>query len=491
MASQRAQGARFPLLEGEELLHEIDHHWLAGVTTLVIPVSILLIVSGLYLYTAVGGGFTVAYMGPRIGLDLAGWLSVGLVAFIGALWVLLGVVDRDGYHWRRWGLLALGLMLVIVIAYRGAGGEIYTVDSAEANPLKPVSLLLLTAAVAAAIVVVYLLVDLLHDKLYLTTMRVVYYNGAVLIPRLVEKQVQQDLMLEDVQNVLSRTETYLQHWFKYGNITVQAANAGPPITFRAANEAKEMQRRIFTARGDLLKRQSGRNFAQLINAQVYNEKGPRAAYSYPYPVRTIPFFARWFLDDNPKVNVADGSVTWYPHWIFLVRALLWPLGTLAAVAVVLWSAAALGLQAGGWLILVLLLALVAAVLWAAYQIEDYRNDRYIVTSSTIVDVDKRPFGPEGRRSAGLGTIQTVNLKTTFLSNMLGYGDVVVKTAGAGGAFTFSKVPRPRDVAATINAHISAHRRAERDRALEESLSLLRQFHNLQGQLGELKAKDEG
>lgn len=487
MALQRGQ-PRFPLLEGEEVLYEIDHHWLAGVTALVIPVSVLLIFSGLAIYSAVGGGFTVEYRGPQIELDMVAWLQVGLVAFIGALWVLLGVVERDGYQARRWGLVAMGFVVVVALAFRIAGGELFVPGAGAVNLLRPVSLLLLLFAVMAAIIIFYLLVDLLNDRLYLTNVRVVYFNGAIIIPRLIEKQVQQDIMLEDIQNILSRTETYLQHWFNYGTITVTAANAGQPIVFRAANEAKEMQRRIFTARTELLKRQNSRNFAQLINARVYNDKVEKTSYSYPFPVTRTPAFARWAVANNPEVDLAQGSVTWRPHWLFLASAVALPLLAFAGITAVLVAIAAADLLGSLPLIVIGLVALLGCFLWTAYQWDDWRNDRYIVTSATIVDIDKLPFGPESKRSASLGTIQTVNYRTTFLSNMLGYGDVVVKTAGTGGEFTFARVPRPRDVSATLNQHISAFRRGERDKAIDESLNLLRRFHTYQDELGELKGR---
>lgn len=487
MASQRSRWSRLALLDGEEVLYEIGHHWLAGVTTLVIPVGILLTFLSLYVYSAAGGGFALEYR-PRLEIDLLGWLYVGLVAFLGALWVLMGVVDRGGYQGRRWGLVSLAFVVAIVLAFRAVGGELFVPGAGAVNLLRPVALLLLLLTAMAAIVVAYLLVDLLADKLYLTNMRVVYYNGAVLIPRLVEKQVQQDLMLEDIQNVLSRTETYLQHWLDFGNITVQAANAGRPISFREASSPKEMQRRIFTARGDLLKRQSSHNFTQLINARVYDDRVAKEPYRYRFPVIRMRLFVRWFLNDNPLVSPAQGEVTWYPHWIFLARDLAGPLALLAAVAALLYFAASAALLGAAPVLTLGLLALLGCALWAAYLVEDFRNDRYMITGSTIVDIDKRPFGPESRRSASLRDIQTVNLRTTFLSNVLGYGDVVVKTAGKGGEFTFHRVPRPRDVAATINQHISAFRRGERERALDESLNLLRQFHTYQGRLGELRGQ---
>lgn len=487
MQLQRARGARPRLLDDEEILFVIDHHWLTGVISLVIPVGVTLIFLCLAVYTALGGGFTIEFRGPRLRFDLLSWLYLGLLAFLAAIWLLMGVADREAFRGRRWTLLSMGLVVVLVLVFRVFGGELFVPGAEDASPFRPLSLLLLLGAVGSAFFALYVLVDLVYDKLFLTNQRVIYYNSAVLIPGLIEKHVQREVMLEDIQNVLSSTETYLHHWLDYGNITVQAANAGKPVAFRGANHTKEMQRRIFGIRGELLKRQAGRDFATLINTRVYEEKPPKPPYSYPYPIIRTPFFARWVLDDNPKVDVAQGSVTWYPHWIFLALALIWPVLAFLVVAVLLGFAVAGELLGFGPAVLLGAVALLICTLWSAYMIEDYRNDRYIVTSSTIVDIDKRPFGPEGRRSAGLGTIQTVNYRTTFLSGLIGYGDVIVQTAGKGGAFTFARVPRPRDVAATLNQHIADYRKGERERSLDESLSLLRQFHLYQSRLGELKS----
>ncbi|MEI8167706.1 MAG: PH domain-containing protein [Chloroflexales bacterium] len=495
MATEHKHHERLSLLEGEEILHTIQHHWLAGVTTLAIPVGVLLIATGLYSYNAVGGGFTFVYTGPRFAPDLIDWLDGALVAFIAALWALLGMVDHEGHHGHqgakgqqrdRWWLLTMALVVIGLIAFHASGGQLYVIDPAQAAPFHPFNLLLLLIILVTGVNILYLIIELLEETLYLTNRRVIYYNGATLIPHLIEKQVQKDLMLEDVQNVLSRTETYLQHWLNYGNITVQAANAGPPISFRAANEAKEMQQRIMSARRTMLQQQTDYSYTTLINTRVYGDNVAAPPRSYPYAVTQIPSFMRWLLHDNPRIDAAQGTIIWYPHWIVMVQMLLWPLITTGTVMVLLLIVAALNLALSGLLMLVGVLALIVCGLWIAYQIEDYRNDRYVLMTTTLVDINKRPFGPEKRRAAGLGTIQTVNYKTTFLSALLGYGDVIAQTAGQGGAFTFFNVPRPRDVAAVINQYISLYRKGERDRSLDEALVLLRQFHADQQQRGELK-----
>ena len=486
MRVQRKHQGHLSLLEGEEILYTIGHHWLAGMTTLVIPVMILLITVGLYSYNALGGSFTFAYAGPTFALDLLDWLQIGLLMVIGALWQLLGMVEQKGSQGRRWSLVALALVVFSLLAFHATGGQWVTFDPAQAAPFHPFNLLLLAMALFTMVVISYRVLELLEQKLFLTTMRVIYVHGAILIPRLIERQAQQDLMLEDVQNVLSRTETYLQHWFNYGNITVQASNAGPPITFKAANQAKEMQRRIMNTRRTMLQAQSVHSYTTLIHTRVYGDKVAPPQQIHAYPVVTIPPFMRWLLHDNPRIDQAQGTLIWYPHWVVLIQTLLWPLGALVLVVGLLSTAAAFSLIGFGPLILIGLPTLIFCGFWIAYQIEDYRNDRYVLTTTTLIEINKRPYGPEKRRLAGLGTIQTVNYKTSFLSAILGYGDVVVQTAGQGGAFMFSNVPRPQDVAAKINQSISLYRKGERDRNLDEALSLLQQLHAFQLQRGEFK-----
>jgi hypothetical protein len=104
--------------------------------------------------------------------------------------------------------------------------------------------------------------------------------------------------------------------------------------------------------------------------------------------------------------------------------------------------------------------------WIGYNYLDYRNDIYVVNKVEVIDIQKVPLKSEERRQASLGVIQDVRyVQPDTLAKLLNYGNLLLETAGTMGAFTFDRVPRPRQVQQTIS-----RRAAEfRERAtLEES-----------------------
>jgi hypothetical protein len=116
--------------------------------------------------------------------------------------------------------------------------------------------------------------------------------------------------------------------------------------------------------------------------------------------------------------------------------------------------------------------------WAAYRYEDHINDLYILSPTSITDIEKKPWGPEDRRNASLGALQNVTSKTTLISRWLKYGDVFLETAGKG-EFTFHRVPYPNEVVRTINNYQDEFRRGERKRSLDDMGSMLRYYHDEQ------------
>lgn len=486
MQAQRAYRIELKLLEGERVLHTIGHHVISLVAALVMPVGLLVALLSLSIYLALGGSFT-AERDILIGrLAVVDWLFLLVALLLLLLWLLLGSVERGGYRVTRWSLLLVLLSLLIMVAYRATGGILFTPNPAGAQAFTPLGLWLLFIGLGCTLFAAYQLFDLINDQLILTNMRIIYFNGAVLIPGLIEKRVQRDVMLEEIQNVSAQTRTYLEHWLNFSNIQLQTANIDSSLLFRAANGARTMQQRIMHERQRLLEQQYERNFGRLVATRVYATKAEPPVWDYPHPIIVVPRWLRWLLHNNPLVDREQRQLLWYPHWIFLLKVVSWPLIILIATVVILRFIAnlvwidPLPLWVGGSLVML------GCVGWTIYQVEDYRNDCYLLTPTTLVDIDRRPFGPESRRSASLGSIQTVTLQITFLGSWLGYGDVVMSTAGTGGQFTFRRVPRPKDVAATINQAITTFRTLQRDQSLEQALGLLHEFHEAQRRTGELR-----
>ncbi len=90
--------------------------------------------------------------------------------------------------------------------------------------------------------------------------------------------------------------------------------------------------------------------------------------------------------------------------------------------------------------------LLAGALWGAV---DYLNDFFVVTNQRIIQQEKMVFISEHRREALLEQIQQVDVHQAFWGRLLGYGTLLVQTAGATPAIRFDRVSHPDALKATI------------------------------------------
>jgi hypothetical protein len=111
--------------------------------------------------------------------------------------------------------------------------------------------------------------------------------------------------------------------------------------------------------------------------------------------------------------------------------------------------------------------------WWAYHYVDWRNDIYQVTDKFILDIERKPFGTEVRKSAPLESILSLeNDRIGFLGYLFNFGDVIVSVGQAN--FIFHGVHEPARVQQDIFNRMYALRRKneseaakrERDRIVE-------------------------
>ena len=122
---------------------------------------------------------------------------------------------------------------------------------------------------------------------------------------------------------------------------------------------------------------------------------------------------------------------------------------------------AAGLEPGtvpwlGWLALASAFA-AGGILWGIWSWIDWANDYYIVTDQRAVWIERVIFLYESREEAPLSTILAVNMRTSFLGRILGYGDVIVRTFT--GQVAFRNVSDPRLIADAVEQYW--HRAQER------------------------------
>jgi CRP-like cAMP-binding protein len=73
--------------------------------------------------------------------------------------------------------------------------------------------------------------------------------------------------------------------------------------------------------------------------------------------------------------------------------------------------------------------------WLIYEIIDWSNDRFEITSEQIIDIDRTPFGTETRNAAQLESILGTNYERRgILGNLFNYGTVYITVGGSTMAF---------------------------------------------------------
>ncbi|PDV97085.1 hypothetical protein [Candidatus Chloroploca asiatica] len=475
--------------ETEEILHVTGRHYIVLIGRLIPPLFSLIFFGGLALYRALGGQFLASQVDDRGSIDAFNWLLLILMLLLGFIWIILAVRGKQ----NRSAQLIITMALIghgLLFYFRFTGGRIFHLDAntAVGQSGDALNLILVLGAIISTVMVLFTFYDWLNDELILTNQRIVYDNDQVIIPRLIERRVQRQIFLEDVQDVNAATKTYPQHWLQYGTIEIKSARINGNIMFTSADKPMVMQNQIMAQVRALRKASSEHTFEELIADRIYGEKASSASPLAQPPKQTrMMGWMRQFLPDNPEINYQTQQLVWRPHWLFLVRGLIGPvLWLLLGVPVVLVGGSAL-LLGFPLIIFGLLVVMLVFVAWAAYEVEDYRNDTYTLTPEKVIDIEKKPFGPEERREAGLGSINNVQSKTTYISNLLGYGDVELSTAGAGGNFTFHRVPRPADVVTKVTEYNVRFKRKDKDRALNDTLALLRHYHEAQIKHDEIKS----
>lgn len=150
-----------------------------------------------------------------------------------------------------------------------------------------------------------------------------------------------------------------------------------------------------------------------------------------------------------RVETAD-AITYGRHWIVFVQEAWWLIFItfLTVVGGIFWvTQFGLSTVFG----VVMLLGLMAETIGLYFFYEDWTNDLFQVTGDTVIDIDRGPFGfTESRKTAPLANVQNVRAEQkNILATILGYGDVVVDTAGASADIVFENVKNPQQVQTDI------------------------------------------
>jgi hypothetical protein len=178
--------------------------------------------------------------------------------------------------------------------------------------------------------------------------------------------------------------------------------------------------------------------------------------------REVNFF-EWLFSDFVRIrHEVGGTITYRKHWLILLQKIILPLFVMVlsiifVVAIITHNLTqvdyTMGLVAGYFLVFVAAGALV-------YQYVDWRNDLFQLTANQVIDLDRKPFGRESRRSAPLENILSIEYERRGLIPMLfNYGTVYITIGNS--QLTFNDVYQPSVVQQDIFTRMGQHAQ-ERD-----------------------------
>ena len=122
----------------------------------------------------------------------------------------------------------------------------------------------------------------------------------------------------------------------------------------------------------------------------------------------------------------EGTVTYRKHWWILFSKIWWLIILLGLVTpIFVW----LSFNGAPPVIMCCLGGLVWVVpAWMIfYRIWDWHNDTFQLTSTMILDIEKKPFGAESKKTANLDApdLRIEHVRPSFLANLLNLGNVTV------------------------------------------------------------------
>jgi hypothetical protein len=508
--------------EGEPILHRTGRHWIVLLMRGFVPLLIALLMGVLAIYRFVGGTFIQPGVRRAGQFTVVEFILVALILVVLFFWQRsAGIRARDKKKKKPtlgieflpelpylFGVGLLGLLL----SFRLLGGEVFYIPPFSEPRNDIFNQLLLLFSFISVIVLIYIAIDWSNDFLILTPSRVIFEDTELLV-----RQIQQELVIENIQQVNVRADSYLayllgyfRNWAQWARwrLGFRSKRADTPqavyakiiigsyspqtLIFEYADHPYEMQSKIQGEVNKLRKQQDVETLRRLIENQVYENQPPKSITpQIEVDTEEVTGLLGWFQHPNPEVRQDSGfdALTWRPVKLFMLQAIARPYFSFLLPALALWFFTRLGLLSPAVALFIGVVIAIVTLAWGFWIREEHENDKFILNIREVVDVDKKPFGPESSRRAPLSAIQNIEFDVSLIEGILGYGDVIITTAGGGGKFTFEHVPDPRGVQATINNYLSYFKRRETERNLKGTLDLLQQYHKLQLEHGELISDD--
>ncbi len=328
-----------------------------------------------------------------------------------------------------------------------------------------------------------------NDTYIVTNKRVVRINRVVFF-----SDSRNEIPIDKIQQQEVERRGAISALLNISNLIISsAASKGEPLVLEQIGNVERVQRAIEEERTRVVERSQAaerEHLRSMISSEIRHhvlvEPPLQEPASKPTPRRTLWQRLRarmqWQSERSLGLRLGDAwnsllgteirtkrTVTWRKHYIVLFKQIALGLGALiiigALTGFILYTRADFGFMRNG-VYVGLGAAMSAAFLVVVWQWLDWRVDLYRLTETLIIDIESLPFGLRyNEKKAQLAKIQDINVQRPHLLNvLLDYGNVEVRVAGSGPAFTFASVSHPALVADELQKRIAvlAFRTHEKD-----------------------------
>lgn len=223
------------------------------------------------------------------------------------------------------------------------------------------------------------------------------------------------------------------------------------------------------------------------SVQATSEIRRPRAITPPAPPPKKPGEWRERLETLLKVRYErDGRITYRKHWLILISKTWQPLLANLAAWGLMGTALWVELMEGSGLVPLTVLCtlgpvlLLGLALWLLYHYVDWSNDRYIITPTQVLDIEKKPLGTENKKSANLDAqdFRVEHTRGNIINVLFDYGNVVVRIGQT--QFTFDWVQHPdqvhQDVVRARDALMQRKKMEEAERERKRMIEWLVMYH---------------
>lgn len=352
----------------------------------------------------------------------------------------------------------IGVLLLTGGALIGGAG-----DSGAAGTV--LGAVLLVIPLLGLVWTLYSIWDWSSDWFILTNSRIIVRESQPL-----RREERREIPIGKIQNATSAFPGWLEKSLNFGKLTIDTAGLGT-VVFDRVGDPDGLRALVMAEQ----KRVQG---AVVVPRQQYRQEVVRHIL-YGTPAPPVPTLMA--IQPSPREGFGtfntlfpfrpqrDGmTVIWHKHWWYLLLAELLPVfvvllyeGTNLVLAALNGAIGATQNPVGDFLAVLRPFVWLAALIFALYQWEDWRNDYYEVREDRVIDVEALPLGLfQETKETELRRITDVRNDMHGLGILLNFGNIVIKTPGESTAFTFDGVPDPRGVLGEIMDRIEAIRERE-------------------------------